>query len=328
MAQPPLERFASRNLALKIQAASGAPEAPNNAVDGIALLNGTSGTEFDAVEETRDRAHFSGDDFAISNERGWIQGTFHLVPPEKPGDADDGTPVGHALLLPGGMTRVLDAGNKVTRYNPISTGIARSTAYWSHAGLQKRIYDARHAITGMSLQIGQRAQMQVRIQGSYNQMHEVPLPVVNVASEDGPIISARNSVTQVTVLSGGAPTALNVWGKQLSVDFGSEVTSKEYTELKTTDITDRKGSFTLRIAKTALADFDPWAVRAAGLPIAATLRVTGAEHIYTLLGIRGKIREINEVENDKDYGWEITGPCIASPSGGDEFYLEFGDSTP
>ena len=65
-------------------------------------------------------------------------------------------------------------------------------------------------------------------------------------------------------------------------------------------------------------------MRKAGTYITATMRVKNSDNRYTEFGIRGLIRDINETDIDGDYGWEITGPCIATSAGGDEFYIAFG----
>ena len=41
------------------------------------------------------------------------------------------------------------------------------------------------------------------------------------------------------------------------------------------------------------------------------------------LSFRGQIEQISEVDIDGDLGWELSGPCIASSAGNDEFALEF-----
>ena len=119
-----------------------------------------------------------------------------------------------------------------------------------------------------------------------------------------------------------------MWAKSLSVDVGNTITSKEYTSHKESGISDRAPTWTLRVAKTALGDFNPWAVRDAAGVVEVALRLTEKNKLYSELGIRGQIENINEVEIDGDYGWELTGPCVASDAGGDELYIEFGDSTP
>jgi hypothetical protein len=325
MAQPALEKFDRRGLALKIQAVAGTPETPSAVTDGIRFYDGSSGTEFDSLEENRDKPFFGGNPISTFNHRAYIEGYVHLYPPETPGDAADGTPAVHPLLLISGMTRVLDAVGGTTRYNPVSSGIAIATANFWHSGTVRRLYDGRGNISSLSLEIGNRAKAQLRVQGSYDDIGEQALPAITVPEETGPVIEASNSVTKIVQMPGGvAGAALNVWGKALSIDFGSQLTSKEYTEHKETAIDGRSPTFTLRIARTAKADFDPWAVRKANTLITASLRVSNADGRYSETGIRGQIREINETEIDGDYGWEITGPCIPSSAGGDEFYIEFG----
>lgn len=326
MAQPALTKFTRRALALALQSAEGTPASPDTATDGVRLYDGSSGTEFDEFTENPDRPHFTGNPFAVTNERAFIQGNFRLYPPETPGDSSDGTPDCHRLLLPGGMTQVLDDVGGTTRYNPISSGIALSTGYWWHAGTHLQVVDARHQISSLIMQIGQRHQGQVRIQGSYSEVLEEALPSVTLPGTLGPIINSANSTAKIVELPGGDDLA--VWAKSLSIDFGSDLKTKEYTEYKTNAIDDRLASWTMRIARTAKADFDPWALRSAGTMIQASMRVVGAGDKYSEQGIRGQIRDINPVDIDGDYGWELSGPCVASDAGGDEFWIEFGTETP
>lgn len=322
MAQPALEKFTRRGIALVEQLVEGTETAPNVATNGLRLYDGSSGTEFDEFSEPVDRPFFTGDAFAVTNERAFIQGNFRLYPPTTPGDATDGTPDCDVILRPGGMTKVLDAGGGTTRYNPISQSIPVTTAYWWHAGTHLRVYDARHVISALIMQTGQRYQGQVRIQGSYDEMREEQLPSITIPSALGPIIASSNSKARVTALPGGSELA--VWAKSLNIDFGSDLKSKEYTEYKANTIDDRKASWSMRLARTAKADFDPWALRKAGTFIQASMRVVSADNRYVEQGIRGQIRDINPVDIDGDYGWELSGPCVASDAGGDEFWIEFG----
>ncbi|MGQ0529988.1 MAG: Ig domain-containing protein [Panacagrimonas sp.] len=323
MAQPALEKFIRRALALKLQDLEGTPVAPSNSTDGVRLYDGQSGTEVDSTKDNPDVPHFAGASMFVFNKRAFIEGMFRLYPPSIPGDAVDGSPDCHSLLLPAGMTRVLNAGARTTRYNPISAGIPLSTANWFHAGTVLNVFDARHAISGLMLEIGKRFEGKIRVQGTYEDIDEISLPTVTVSDQDGPVVQSFNGVTQITVLPGGSP--LNVWGKSLSLDFGSDLKTKEYTELKTNTIDGRDPKFTLRCARTAKADFDPTAVRDASGFITASLRVKGSDGRYAKMGIRGQIESVKAVDIDGDYGYEISGMCVASSAGGDEFYIEFGD---
>jgi hypothetical protein len=132
---------------------------------------------------------------------------------------------------------------------------------------------------------------------------------------------ASNTETNVTVAAG---SDVLVWAKELTLNFGNTIKSKEFTSHKETGITERTPAFTLRIAKTALADFNPWAARDAAELFTARLRLTESDGRYSELGVRGQIEGVNEVDIDGDYGWELTGPCIPSDAGGDEFYILFG----
>jgi len=325
MAQPNLEQFKKRGVVAKIEAIVGTDAGPTALANGVMLLNGTSGTEVDKVERPIDRPFFGGTPFAVSNERGFIEGEFELYPPATPGALATSSADCEVLLLPAGMTSVKDEVAKTTRYNPISDGIKSSTAYFFHAGTQKKILGARHNLTGLSITIGDRFKGNVRVQGDCKDVSEAALPTITLPDTVPTPARAENTETNV-VVNGGAK--LLVWAKSLSVDIGNQQATKEYTSHKETGITDRSPTFSLRIAKTALADFDPWTVRRSAATFEASLRLKEADGRYSELGIRGQIETINEVDIDGDYGWEISGPCVPSSAGGDELYIEFGDANP
>lgn len=324
MAQPALESFKRRGLAvaLRTPGAPDTPVTPSPATHGVLLFNGTSGTEIDKIERPIDRPHFTGTPFAVGDKRAWIEGEFELYPPATPGAASTSDADCGVLLLPAGMTAVKDATEKTTRYNPISSGMVSCDAKWWHAGVVKSVEAARNDISSLAITIGDRFKGQVRLQGSYEDISAEALPNIAVPSREPVVARHDNTVTNITVLPGNTP--LQLWAKSLSVDFGNSIRSGEYTSHKSTKIDDRQASWTLRIAKTDLADFNPWQVRDANQQVAVTLRLTEASGHYSELGIRGQIEQIEEVDIDGDYGWELSGPCVASDAGGDEFHIEFG----
>jgi len=165
----------------------------------------------------------------------------------------------------------------------------------------------------------------VRIQGDYDDVTEAPVPTVPLPDVVPVVASSRNTTALITVPGG---PALTVWAKTLSLDTGNQITQRDYTSHRETGITARQPTFTFRLAKTALSDFNPWAVRDAGAIIHIAFRLNEGSNKYSELGIRGQIEQVNEADIDGDYGWELSGRCIPSNSGGDEFYIQFGDTTP
>lgn len=85
MAQPDLQQFKKRGLALALRAVAGVPVVPTAAANGVLLFNGSSGTEFDKIERPIDRPHFTGQPFAVGGKRAFIEGEFELYPPLTPG---------------------------------------------------------------------------------------------------------------------------------------------------------------------------------------------------------------------------------------------------
>jgi len=325
MAQPDLTPFNRRVLLLALRTAADTPVVPSPALHGLLMFNGQSGTEMDVIERPIDRPFYGGAPFGVANKRAFIEGEIELYAPASPGQSTDSNAAVHAALLPAGLTTVKSASGKTTRYTPVSENIAVSDAYFHHAGILKKVAAARHALNNVSLDIGKHFKANVRIQGDYEDMEESPLPTVPLSTTVPVVASAHNTTALMTVAGG---TALTVWAKTLSLDTGNQITQRDYTSHRETGITARQPTFTFRLAKTSLADFNPWAVRDAGIVIHVSFRLNEGANKYSVLGVRGQIEQISESDIDGDYGWELSGRCIPSNTGGDEFYIEFGDTTP
>jgi phage-related minor tail protein len=98
-------------------------------------------------------------------------------------------------------------------------------------------------------------------------------------------------------------SSLSTYAKSLTVEFGNALTSAEYTTIKSNRITDRKGTFTLLIARAALSDFNVWAIRDASrtdFTCAFVLNEGGTLH--STLNTRGQITGIDEQSIDGDSG--------------------------
>lgn len=327
MAQPALSYFRHRGVAVKAETVEGTDSTPSTSTNGVLLLNGSSGTEIDKIDRSVDRTFFTNDTFVVGNERGFIEGDFELYPPATPGGASTSSADCEVLLLPAGMTAVKDNVALTTRYNPISASIPSVSAYWFQSGTQKKIVGARANVTGLSMAIGDRFKGHVRIQGDYTFL-DAALPSITTPDDIPTVCRHSNSTCTLNTVDGTTVVDLALWAKNLSVDFGNSMTTDEYTAHKVNGISDRKATWTCRIARTALADFNPFTLRSNGDLITIAMRLSESSDLYSELGIRGQIESINEVDIDGKYGWELSGPCIASDTGGDEFYIEFGDDTP
>lgn len=326
MAQPDIEVFTARGLAVIAEVTEGTDPGVTSAADAYQILDGKSGTEFDKIERKLDKAFFSGDEFVVANNRAFIEGTIELTPPAVPGT----DPASCArILLPCGMAEDLDDVARITSYAPISRAIPTVTAAWWHGGTFRTVTGARGNLTGLTLKIGDRFMAQLRLQGDYEEIEEDDLPTdFDYSAFLTPtVVTDENSRMLVSVVD-GSPTNLHLWGKELSLDFGNQLQSKQFTELRVNRISDRKGTYKATFVRTAKADFDPWALRAAGELVTFEFRLMEDDGRTSTLSVRGQIEGINEVDVDGDYLWEITGPCIASDDGGDEFGLAFGNLAP
>jgi hypothetical protein len=333
MAQPELERFKRRGVTLAVETVEGVDQAPTAVANGIQMFDGRSGTEFDRRDRPLDRAFFTNDPFVVGNRRSFIEGGVELYSPSAPGAAGaTGQSDIHALLTIAGLTlvRSLTAGVIArSRYNPVSAAIASATAYWYHVDILRKVLGARANLSGVKQEIGERFMAQARILGTYTDVTQVAIPTITYPTTVPPVSTHLNSEAYIDLDAEGAGAELLVWAKRLSLDFGSELTSKEYTSVMRNQINDRRATWSMLIARTALADFNPWAVRDAATIISAryVLEET-AGGMASELGIRGQIETIEEADIDGDLGWELSGPCIASSAGGDEFYISFDDTSP
>lgn len=345
MTQPALDFFKKRNALIKPEGTEGTDANPVGATDGFRFFDGNSSTEFDKVERNLDKSFFGSDPFGVTNRRAKIEGDFELYPPATPGAASTSDADCGVILLPGGMAVAKDAVNKITKYSPISSGIPTVTAYWYHTGTLLKALGCRAELSGIAIQIGERFKGRASLTGDYTEITETAAPTVTLPSKVPVTASARNMRTKLSTLAEGATSGssatpladLLVWGKSLSVDFGSQLAHKEYSSKSVNSISDRQGTFTLRIAKTDVTnDFNPWYVRDNGIILEAAVQLfevggtpsASLTGLYSELGIRGQIENVTPTDIEGDYGWEITGPCIPSDTGGDEFYIGFGDNTP
>lgn len=312
-----LEPFKQRALLLKVETTEGTDAVPTAGLNAFQLFEGKSSVTGATVERSIDRPFFSHDPFVMANLRASVEGSFEIVPPSTPGDVTLGIASVDALLQIGGTARTLTVGPPgKTRYNPISSAIPSGTAYWYHAGTFRKVLGARAALSGISMEIGNYLKGQAKIEGSYVDVTEDTVSGLVYTSFATPRVASTESMA-LTVNS------VAVEGKALSLDFGSEQKTIEHTEARVNRITDRRSTFTSRFYRPSLASFDPWAIWRAGtiVPIIGThLEADGRS---TVLTVRAQIEAVNEVDIDGDYGIEVTGRCIASSSGGDEFLLEF-----
>lgn len=332
MAQPDLEYFTRRGLLLKLEVTEGTDPTPTPAADAFELLDGSSGTEFDRKDRARDRPFLTNQPFAVANKRSFVQGGFEVAPPVDPGNAGDADAAVHAALLMCGMAQTLDAAEGTTEYNPISADIASAHAYWYHAGILRKHAASRGNVSELKAEIGEVVMGQMRLDGMYDETEQTAVPSGwDYSAFTTPTIATHANSTLIAnvIDAAGDPVVedLSLWGKMLSVNFGNEVGIKEYTTMKRTGLTNRAGTFTARFARPDKSDFDVWAVRDAAQIVTFLWTLTEDDGRTTYLLVRGQIEAINEVDIDGDYGLEVTGPAIASDSGGDEFILGFGGGT-
>lgn len=340
MAQPTLESFTRRTLLLKHESTEGVDAMPVPGTDAIRLFEGTGSTQITPIERNADKAHFGANAFVAGTEVANIGGTFELYPPPTPGAAATSDASAALVLLIAGMAVTKDSVNKITRYSPISDNLPSATGLWNQSGVAIRALGVRADISGLRMAIGERFTGTVAIQGEVSQVN-AQQNVAGTLDDTIPVVATkRNSELVVSTLGRGATastdgtplTDLHLRGKSLAVDFGNAIANKEYTEFGVTGISGRDGRFTLLISKTDLTDdFDPFHLRRHGTIIELdwiTWNDDAKEGLYSQLGVRGQIEGIEPTDIDGDYGFQITGRCIPSNSGNDEFFVAFGDDSP
>jgi hypothetical protein len=320
MTQPVTDFFVNRAIVLGPQPDAAIDPGLAPAANTFQLIDGKSSTEFDKVERKIDRPFFTNTPFGVANKRAKIEGTFELTPPVEGTAAASCEPA----LLPAGMKATV-SGNSVI-YSPISRNIPMSAAYWWHSGTILKVLAARHNLGSLGMKIGDRFTGSLTVQGSYDEVGEEALPATlnYLAFPDPTICTPENTQMIVGTAQSGAIADLHLWGKSLSIDLGNDIKNKPYTEHRETGIGSRAPTFKALFVRPAKADFDVWKLRDAGTLITLAYRLTEDDGRYSELRVRGQIDQITSTDTDGDYTLDITGNCIASSAGGDEFEIEFG----
>jgi len=286
-------------------------------------MDGSAGLTSDKIERTIDRPHFTHDPFVNVNVRGFIEGGFEIVPPTGVLSGASKASV-DALLKIAGMAKTYAAGPPaLLRYNPVSEAIASGTAHFYLAGTVYRLTGARANITSVAMEIGNYLRAQTRIVASCQEVGEAALPArLDYSAFTTPI--ANTTETMEMRINGFA-----VEGKSIGLDFGNQLQTVEHTEARINRIRDRQPTFNAKFYRPARASLDPFALWKSGaiIPLFGTITdpVTG---LQTKMNIRGQLEEVRPVDIDGDLGYEVSGRCIASDAGGDEFTFEFSDTIP
>lgn len=329
MAQPALQSGELRFMTVKAETTEGTDAAPSTSLNTFDLMDGSVSTEFDKIERPRDRAFFTGESFIVSNKRAVLDGMFELIPPVTPGDAgNDGNAECEVVLFPCGMARTKSATNGTTAYNPISTSIPTVSAYFYQAGIYFKLVGSRGDISELTMAVGERFNGKLSLQGVYSSVDETAVPTDGDYSAFLIPSVATYSNSVMRGFQGTDANALPVffWGKSLKVSFGNELNTKQYTQKRISAIEDRAPTFEVVIARPAKADFDVYALRDAGTIVRFDMTTVDDDGTsYSRLKVRGQIESIeNAMVDGKDFGYRLSGPCIASDAGGDEFGVEFG----
>jgi len=320
---PSIEPFTSRGLALKRETTEGTDAAPTAALNAFQILDGSSKIVADSIDRNIDRPFFNARRPRSTNFRGQINGNVEVVPPQNPGSEDPA--IGLALEIAGmaKTTTAHDDGPPVvkggTLYNAISRLIPSATAYWWHAGTLRKVVGARANISSLSMEIDKIFMFQLALEGALKEFGEAALPTDFDFSD---FLEPTPYTTESGVLT---INDFAVNGKLLSVDFGNQIKTRSHTEARSTSIGDKQSTFKCRFYRTALADFDPIAKWKSGdiIEMAGTNVELGGGRSTTLT-VLGQVTGLDEPNIDNDYGWELSGNCVAV-DGNDEVQLGFNE---
>lgn len=317
-----LESFKRRAVLVKAEATENTDALPIATADGLLMLDGSSKIEADVIERAIDRAFFGGDPFVLSKIRGSIEGDIELIGAAVAGSA---APIATALRM-SGMAETLIAATvgppatpAITRYNPISTGIISATSYFYHAGTLKKLTGCRANISSLALKIGDFPKARLSILGNASGVvDEAALPVVSLSAFQTPVPGSTE--TMLMTVNGFA-----VEGIDLSLDFGSDLKIAENTESRLARINGRSPTFSATFYRPLKASLDPYALWKAHtqIPLIALVDGGSAGKRTRLTIGQGQIEGIEEVEQDGDFAYRISGRAIPTSAGNNEFLVEF-----
>lgn len=331
MAEPQIEYFDQRAVLVKLEAVADTDPVLDPATDGIRFYDGSSGTEFDKKERAPDRPFWGGRPFKVANKRGFIEGTFDFFPPSAPGAAGaTGNAQCERILLPAGFAVTKTLLSKTTRYNPISRNIVAAWSRWYQGSEVMTLQSARHMLSAVRMAIDEGASAKARLQGVYTSIMEGAAPAVPTVDTESTVATWDNSVAFLDTVD-GVVTDLELRARSLEWDSGSDLATTQFTGKRISGHKGRTPTAKCLLLRPRDADINLHAVRDANRLITLRFRTYESDTkvgLYTEHGARMQIDTITRTDIEGYYGYEISGPCIPSSSGGDEVYIEFGDTTP
>ncbi len=324
MAEPQILYFNQRAVLCKLEAVADTDPVLSPSTDGFRFYDGSTGTEFDKIERNPDRPFWGGNPFKVANKRAFIEGNFDLFPPAAPG-----TTGAHCkpLILPAGFAEVLSVPNKTARYNPISSAIPAAWSRFYQGGEEVTVQSGRHNLNAIAFAIGAGASANVRMQGTYTTIPEQAAPNVPTNDTQSIVATWDNSVAFLDYAP-GTVSDLPLRMRSLSVDLGADLATTEFTGKRISGHRGRTPTATAVLLRPRDSDINLHAVRDAGGIIEVRFRTyesDAQDAHYSELGVRMQIEQIQRQDIEGYYGYQISGPCIPSASGGDELYIEFGD---
>lgn len=327
MAEPSIEYFDQRAVLVKLEAVADTDPVLAPATDGFLFYDGSCGTEFDKVEKNPDRPFWGGKPFKVANKRAFIEGSFDLFPPATPGTTGA---LCKPLLLPAGFAEVLTPGSKLARYNPISLAIPAAWSRFYQGGEILNLQSARHTLSAVRMAIGEGMSAKLRMQGVYTTVPEGAAPAVPTDDAQSTVATWDNSVAFLSYAAGSV-TDLVLRCKSLEWDSGSDLATTEFTGKRISGHKGRTPTAKCLLLRPKDSDLNLHAVRDANGIIDLRFRTyesTTKVGLYSEHGVRMQIDSINRQDIDGYFGYEISGPCVPSSSGGDELFIAFGDTTP
>lgn len=327
MAEPRIEYFNQRGVLVKLEAVADTDPVLAANADGFTFYDGSCGTEFDKIERNPDRPFFGGDPFRVANKRAFIEGSIDLFPHATPGTTSN---LAKPIILPAGFAEAQSVPNKTTRYNPISTLAPAAWSRFYQGGEIINLQSGRHALSAVRMAIGEGMSARVRMEGVYTTIVEGVAPAITTDDTQATIATWDNSVAFLDCAELSV-SDLVLRCRSLEWDSGSELKTIQFTGRKISGHTNRKPTAKCLLLVPRDADINLHAVRDAGHIIELRFRTyedDTQDGLYSEHGVRMQIEQIQRTDIEGYFGYDISGPCVPSDSGGDEVFIAFGDAAP
>lgn len=313
---PNITSYQLRTLLCALEDPEGVDAAPTAQANALLLIGGEGRIETNRLERQIDYPYFTGRPFVRTQLRAIIQGQIELM-----GSATLGDPAPiDAILQAGGYahTTVEDGGSPVaSEYNPISLDVPSLSAYWFHGGELMRGLGCRVAIEQIRAAINDYCLARIQIQGSPEDITEQQLPTdTDYSSYQDPTPVSTETLT--VELDEKALDAI-------SIEHNNNVNlaAIEHSEGRTTRISDRRPSGTLRVYRPAVSHINIRAAVEAQTRLPLVVTIDNGAGLVTEIEYPGvQLGDPQRVDVDGMVAWDIPYVSVAD-AGNDDHIIRF-----